>query len=59
MIAYCYKNVNDMCGLYTTNVLIMDVILWKYENNTCLINEKLSTKQITIDIQFMLYLKYK
>ena len=53
MIAYCYKNVNDMCGLYTTNVLIMDVILWKYENNTCLINEKLSTKQITIDIQFM------
>ena len=50
MIAYCYKNVNEVCGLWTTNVVIMDVISWKYGNNTCPINEKLGTERITINI---------
>ena len=50
MIAYCYKNVNEECGLYTTNVVIMDVMLWKYVKYTCSIDEKLGTKQFTINI---------
>ena len=36
--------------VYTTNVVIMDVMLWKYEKKTCPINDKLVTKQFTINI---------
>ena len=43
-------NVNDECGLYTTNVVIMDVMLWKYEKNTWIINEKFGTKKFTIKV---------
>ena len=50
MIACCYKNVNKECGLHTTNVVFMDVMLWKYVKYTCSINEKIGTKQFTINI---------
>ena len=50
MTTLCYKNVNEERGLYTTNILIIDLMMWKYENQTCPINDKLVTKQFTINI---------
>ena len=51
MTTLWYKNVNKECGLYTTNIVIMGVMLWKYEKQTCEINKlKIVSKQFTINI---------